>query len=89
MVELQIWEIWEKIQQLFRTIRNIPGICIEDNVKREFLRVKLIVKTKDQEPDFIRALIKMAKVNIFYTGRFSNMAIQAKNRHCTKNVVFH
>ena len=51
--------------------------------------MKLIVKTKDQEPDFIRALIKMAKVNIFYTGRFSNMTIQAKNRHCTKNVVFH
>ena len=51
--------------------------------------MKLIVKTKEQEPDFIRALIKMAKVNIFYTGRFSNMAIQAKNRHCTKNVVFH
>ena len=80
---------WEKIQQIFRTIRNIPGICVEDNVKREFLRVKLIVKTKEQEPDFIRALIKMAKVHIFYTGRFSNMTIQATNRHCTKNEVFH
>ena len=50
------------------------------NVKKEIFGMKLIFKTKEQGPDFTRALIKMAKFHIFSTGRYSNMAIQTTSR---------
>ena len=44
----------------------------EDNVKKKIFLTKLIFKTKKEERDFIRVLIKMDKFYIFTTGRYSN-----------------
>ena len=48
--------------------------------------MKLTFKTKKQECDFIRALIKRDKFHIFPTGRFSNMVIQTTSttKKCLK-----
>ena len=42
--------------------------------------MKLIFKIKEQECDFIGALIEMDKFHIFPTGRNSNMAMQTTIR---------
>ena len=42
--------------------------------------MKLICKTKQQEPDFTRILIKMTKFHIISTGKYSKIAIQTTSR---------
>ena len=42
--------------------------------------MKLIFKTKEQERDFVRTLIKMDKFHIFSTGRHSNTGVWTASR---------
>ena len=42
--------------------------------------MKLIFKTKEQERDFVRALVKMDKFHVFSAVRYSNLIIQTAIR---------
>ena len=76
-------------------IKACKQYSINDNTLKimwkTFFRMKLIFKTKEQECDFIRVLIKMEKFYIFSSRRYSNMAMQTTirqqyDRKCFKNI---